>query len=330
MAMNAVAELITPKALEARRPCRPTFENSQRDAKLRRRRGMPADHPRPAPRPGKKRARRRPEGPRPGRARRRRRSPRKLRQRRSPRADHSRRRRGGKKTRAAPSRGRRRGSPGGDAGVAAGHAGTATDRPPDRRGRDPAANRPHQPETKQTPTQALLTSTLADEAGIDKVDAAYQPILAYVSSLASNQCVAETFHMFEWEKTVQAYLEPIVADVKKAGAVTKKFMDESEKRVPKRDVVLDIPEGEGEILCNVEFKLAYGRRADMSPVDRGTGVHRGTAAGCHVDSPRRRRGRDRQPRVRTPAGGPRARAAAKGGVETGCGGRAVAVGPTRI
>ncbi|EGB10622.1 hypothetical protein AURANDRAFT_22166 [Aureococcus anophagefferens] len=35
-------------------------------------------------------------------------------------------------------------------------------------------------------------------------------------------------------------------------------MDESEKRVPKRDVVLDIPEGEGEILCNVEFKLAYG------------------------------------------------------------------------
>ncbi|EGB11163.1 hypothetical protein AURANDRAFT_22099 [Aureococcus anophagefferens] len=35
-------------------------------------------------------------------------------------------------------------------------------------------------------------------------------------------------------------------------------MDDSEKRVPKRDVVLDIPEGEGEILCNVEFKLAYG------------------------------------------------------------------------
>jgi len=36
------------------------------------------------------------------------------------------------------------------------------------------------------------------------------------------------------------------------------FMDESEKRVPKREVELDIPEGEGEILCNVEFKLAYG------------------------------------------------------------------------
>merc|ERR1719199_880645 len=35
-------------------------------------------------------------------------------------------------------------------------------------------------------------------------------------------------------------------------------MDESEKRVPKREVELDIPEGEGEILCNVEFKLAYG------------------------------------------------------------------------
>ena len=40
--------------------------------------------------------------------------------------------------------------------------------------------------------------------------------------------------------------------------MTKKFMDEAEKRVPKREVELDIPEGEGEILCNVEFKLAYG------------------------------------------------------------------------
>ena len=90
--------------------------------------------------------------------------------------------------------------------------------------------------------------TVADEA---------KPILAYVAHLASNQCIAEAFHMFEWEKTCQCYLEPIM-NVEKAAVVTKAFMDEAEKRVPKRDIVLDIPEGEGEILCNVEFKLAYG------------------------------------------------------------------------
>jgi len=106
--------------------------------------------------------------------------------------------------------------------------------------------------------EALLTQTLADEAGLNDVAEGFKPILAYVASLASNQCVAETFHMFEWEKTCKAYLTPILADEEKCAAVTKKFMDESEKRVPKREVELDIPEGEGEILCNVEFKLAYG------------------------------------------------------------------------
>ncbi|KAJ1458599.1 P-loop containing nucleoside triphosphate hydrolase protein [Pelagophyceae sp. CCMP2097] len=35
-------------------------------------------------------------------------------------------------------------------------------------------------------------------------------------------------------------------------------MIEAEKGVPKRNIVLDIPDGVGEILCNVEFKLAYG------------------------------------------------------------------------
>ena len=106
---------------------------------------------------------------------------------------------------------------------------------------------------------ASLELVLADYIKAEGVEVAetYKPILAYISNLASNQCLAETFHMFEWEKTCQAYLEPIM-DAEKAAVVTKKFMDESEKRVPKRDVVLDIPEGEGEILCNVEFKLAYG------------------------------------------------------------------------
>ena len=106
--------------------------------------------------------------------------------------------------------------------------------------------------------EALLTQTIADEAGVADVAAGFKPILAYVANLASNQCIAEAFHMFEWERTCKAYLAPILNSEEKCAAVTKKFMDESEKRVPKREVVLDIPEGEGEILCNVEFKLAYG------------------------------------------------------------------------
>ncbi|KAK7249183.1 ATPase [Aureococcus anophagefferens] len=78
---------------------------------------------------------------------------------------------------------------------------------------------------------ASLELVLADYIKAEGVEVAetYKPILAYVSNLASNQCIAETFHMFEWEKTCQAYLEPIM-DAEKAAVVTKKFMDESEKR----------------------------------------------------------------------------------------------------
>ncbi|KAH8073215.1 ATPase [Aureococcus anophagefferens] len=75
---------------------------------------------------------------------------------------------------------------------------------------------------------ASLELVLADYIKAEGVEVAetYKPILAYVSNLASNQCIAETFHMFEWEKTCQAYLEPIM-DAEKAAVVTKKFMDES-------------------------------------------------------------------------------------------------------
>ena len=72
---------------------------------------------------------------------------------------------------------------------------------------------------------ASLELVLADYIKAEGVEVAetYKPILAYVSNLASNQCIAETFHMFEWEKTCQAYLEPIM-DAEKAAVVTKKFI----------------------------------------------------------------------------------------------------------
>ncbi|KAH8055333.1 ATPase [Aureococcus anophagefferens] len=108
-----------------------------------------------------------------------------------------------------------------------------------------------------------LEQLLSEKIAAQNVEVAesFKPVLSYIASLASNSCVAEefdpVFHLHIWEKTCQAYLEPIMNEAA-AKNVTKGFMDDSEKRVPKRDVVLDIPEGEGEILCNVEFKLAYG------------------------------------------------------------------------
>lgn len=105
--------------------------------------------------------------------------------------------------------------------------------------------------------RALLETTLK-EVGAE-VPAEGGLLLDYISHLASNQCVADSFHQFEWDKTCGAYLMSVLSE-KEATEATKKYMDECEKRVaPLRDVAeLDIPEGEGEILCNVEFKLAYG------------------------------------------------------------------------
>ena len=57
-------------------------------------------------------------------------------------------------------------------------------------------------------------------------------------------CIAEIFHLCEWKTSVKVYLESfIVSD--KALEVTQKFMDDCETRVSKREVEVDIPEGEG-------------------------------------------------------------------------------------
>eukprot|EP00634_Sargassococcus_sp_CCMP2135_P010810 CAMPEP_0198657104 /NCGR_PEP_ID=MMETSP1467-20131203/11299_1 /TAXON_ID=1462469 /ORGANISM="unid. sp., Strain CCMP2135" /LENGTH=833 /DNA_ID=CAMNT_0044393197 /DNA_START=85 /DNA_END=2586 /DNA_ORIENTATION=- len=112
------------------------------------------------------------------------------------------------------------------------------------------------PEAIQATTlRGLLDETLKGESVAAPAEAGL--ILDYVSKLASNMCVADVFHMFEWEKTVKAFLVAFASE-EQATAVTKKYMDACEKRVERNDVTLDVPEGEGEILCNVEFKLAYG------------------------------------------------------------------------
>ena len=103
----------------------------------------------------------------------------------------------------------------------------------------------------------LLKGIVSETAPNININSNLEPIISYISSLASYQCESESFHLFEWEKTCKVYLQPFLGE-ENASNVTKKFMDESEKLVPKRETILDIPEGEGEILCNVEFKLAYG------------------------------------------------------------------------
>uniref|UniRef100_A0A6S8B2L6 ABC transporter domain-containing protein n=1 Tax=Aureoumbra lagunensis TaxID=44058 RepID=A0A6S8B2L6_9STRA len=104
--------------------------------------------------------------------------------------------------------------------------------------------------------RGVLHETLT-EASIKVPDEA-APILDYVAKLASNMCIVDTFHMFEWEKTVKAYILAFASDEEAVTSVTKAYMDKCEKRVVRNERELDIPEGEGEILCNVEFKLAYG------------------------------------------------------------------------
>ena len=112
------------------------------------------------------------------------------------------------------------------------------------------------PEPISPGSLATLLTTILGEFGV-KVPATGAPVLEYVSCLASNQCLMDSFHLFEWEKSVQVYLAAVVSEAD-AAKVTEKFMVDAEKRVVKKNIVLDIPDGEGEILCNVEFKLAYG------------------------------------------------------------------------
>jgi len=109
---------------------------------------------------------------------------------------------------------------------------------------------------RPTTLRAVLDETVSGAGVTPSADAG--PVLDYISSLASNMCVADTFHLFEWEKTVKAYLVGFVDAEDTALEITKTFMEACEKRVVRNETELDIPEGEGEILCNVEFKLAYG------------------------------------------------------------------------
>lgn len=103
--------------------------------------------------------------------------------------------------------------------------------------------------------RALLEDILASESVV--VSEYARPIVEYISEMTSFQSRLANFHLCEWEKTVQSYLTAFVSE-EYAQRITRKYVEEAEKIGKKDDVELDIPEGEGQILCNVEFKLAYG------------------------------------------------------------------------
>lgn len=99
-----------------------------------------------------------------------------------------------------------------------------------------------------------LTNIIQNKNLLNELDI-YDPILEYVSSLASYMCKNDIFHLCEWEKICQIYLNDYFEN---ASDITSEFMNACEKKISKKNIEIDIPEGEGQILCNVEFKLAYG------------------------------------------------------------------------
>ena len=103
----------------------------------------------------------------------------------------------------------------------------------------------------------LLTDTITNVVPSFERNETQSPVLSYISNLISYQSSTDNFHLVEWEKTCASYLKLFLTD-EQAGDVTQKMMEVSESLVPKNETQLDIPEGTGEILCNVEFKLAYG------------------------------------------------------------------------
>lgn len=109
-----------------------------------------------------------------------------------------------------------------------------------------------------TPTQHDLKLTL--QSIIEKYvsfDSSHEPILEYIAHLTFLQANSDNFHFESWVNTCSCYLESFLS-TETTHKITKEFLTETESRFPKKHVELDIPEGTGEILCNVEFKLAYG------------------------------------------------------------------------
>ena len=103
----------------------------------------------------------------------------------------------------------------------------------------------------------IIQNTITDYNESNKIDSNLNPIVDYVATLCKNISDMGVFHLIEFQKCTK-YLELILKNTENLKPLTEVIMSEIEKLIPKKEKILDIPEGEGEILCNVEFKLAYG------------------------------------------------------------------------
>jgi elongation factor 3 len=81
------------------------------------------------------------------------------------------------------------------------------------------------------------------------------PVLEYLATLTSFYCKLGNKNKSEWEENITRIIY-LLAD--ENVVVNNTFFNEINEMMEKKEEDLDIPDGEGKILCNVKFKLAYG------------------------------------------------------------------------
>ena len=94
------------------------------------------------------------------------------------------------------------------------------------------------------------------EKNIKVNDKEYECLVNYICNLACNLCTSCIIDLDEWKKYIGPYFELFVHF--KDDKIIENFSRQCISSINKKEEYIDIPEGTGEILCNVEFKLAYG------------------------------------------------------------------------
>lgn len=84
------------------------------------------------------------------------------------------------------------------------------------------------------------------------------PILSYISKLSSFYCNLAEEDRKEWDENLAKFLKLLIEDNELFETINNTFFEEVVSKMEKKVEEIDIPEGEGQILCNVQFKLAYG------------------------------------------------------------------------
>ncbi len=85
------------------------------------------------------------------------------------------------------------------------------------------------------------------------------PVLQYLANISSFYCKLGEENKVQWEENITRFIPLLLKNnFENENLVNNSFFKEVNDRMEKKEEDLDIPEGEGQILCNVQFKLAYG------------------------------------------------------------------------